>query len=148
MASIATTLPLNSTIYQMVPPQSINGTAATSAEIDTAGADFLEVTFHAGAIGAADFDEVDLEASNTAGGSYADVTDAQFTVTQTDDNKVWRWYVDLRATGRRYFKIKLDPGAVACLVCADARLWRLSQGPTSSTERGNTGGEKFLPTVS
>lgn len=120
-----------------VAPISINGTAATDTEVDTKGWNFIEFIFITGLIGAANFDSIKLQHSDTSGSGEADITGATLTtVGDSSDGLIFRISMPLGGTVKRYISAVIDPGAVACLVCAVYRLSRGNEAPSSATERG------------
>lgn len=139
-------IPVLANKYVMIcPPQSVNGTAATTTSIDTKGWRHCQIIVFLGAIGAADLDALKVQESNDDGSSdtYADITGLVTSGTtgngripqDDDDNKMFAFNISL--LGReRYLDLVLDPGAVATLVCAVAILSRGEEGPDSVTDRG------------
>ena len=117
-------------------PISVNGTAATTTEIDTKGYDYLTMVVQAGSLGAT-MDELSITESDTAGSGHAAISGATFTdpVGTTDNNKIFAAYLDLRKR-KRYIKLVADPGASATLLSSVAILTRAEVTPTSASERG------------
>lgn len=124
-------------------PISVNGTAATTTEIDTFGFDYLTMVIQTGALGAT-MDELSITHSDTAGSGHAAITGATFVdpVGTTDNNKIYAAFLDLRKL-KRYVKLVADPGASASLISSVAILTRTDVSPTSATERGL--GEQLIP---
>ena len=120
----------------MLSPISVNGTAATTTEVDTLGFDYATVIVQSGVLGAT-MDELSVGHSDTSGSGFAAITGGTFTdpVTSTDDNKIFVAFVDLRKA-KRYLKLVADPGAAASLVSCVCLLHRAEVTPTSATERG------------
>lgn len=124
-------------------PISVNGTAATTTEIDTLGYDYLTMVVQAGSLGAT-MDELSITQSDTAGSGHATITGGTWTdpVGTTDNNKIYAAFLDLRKF-KRYIKLVADPGAAATLLSSVAILTRAEVTPTSATERGL--GEQLIP---
>lgn len=122
-----------------IVPQSINGTDTLGTAVDTLGYHYAMCVFHAGAIGAADFDELVLAGCETSGGTYVDISATQFTApTQTSDDGFWIAYLDLRNNIPRFLKWHADPGAAASLMTGFIILYRADDVPTNDTDRGIT----------
>jgi hypothetical protein len=122
-----------------IVPQSINDTDTNGTAMDTLGFSRAMFIFHAGAIGAADFDAsgLNLTECDTSGGSYVAITASAFTVpTQTSDNGFWVACVQLGGIRKRYFKWHANPGAAATLLTGFVVLFGGDQSPNTDTERG------------
>lgn len=122
-----------------IVPQSINDTDTNGTAMDSLGASHALFIFHAGAIGAADFDAsgLNLTECDTSGGSYTAIAASAFTVpTQTDDNGFWVCYVELGGIRKRFFKWHANPGAAATLMTGFALFLGYDQSPNTDTERG------------
>lgn len=118
-----------------IVPQSVTDTDTNGTGIDCRGFRSACFVFHAGAIGAADFEDLHLEESSDDS-SYAAITGTAPTVpSQTDDNKFWVVYVDLRKR-KRYIRWNADPGNAASLLCGFGILGDALEMPNSDTERG------------
>lgn len=117
-------------------PISVNGTAATTTEIDTLGFDYLTMIVQAGSLGAT-MDELSITESDTSGSGHATISGATFTdpVGTTDNSKIFAAFIDLRKR-KRYLKLVADPGASATLLSSVAILTRAEVSPTTVTERG------------
>lgn len=121
----------------MLAPISLNDTAATCLEVDTAGSHYATIVVQLGAIGAASMDEVSITECDTTGGTFTAVTGGTWTdPTQTDDGKILLAFLDLRNGPRkRFLKLVIDPGAVATLVGAVCILTRGDQYANTDAER-------------
>ena len=120
-----------------IVPQSVTDTDTNGTGVDCRGFRSACFVFHAGAIGAADFADLHLEESSDDS-SYSTVTASDFTgyyPTQTDDNKFWLVFVDLRKY-KRYLRWNADPGNAATLMTGLAILGDALEMPNSDTERG------------
>ena len=126
----------NAKFAALLAPISVNGTAATTTELDTAGYDYCTIVVQAGSLGAT-MDELSLTDSDTAGSGHAAITGVTWTdpVGTTDNGKVFAAFIDLRKR-KRYLKLVADPGAGATLISAVGILTRAEVSPTSATERG------------
>jgi hypothetical protein len=126
----------NSKFAAMLSPISVNGTAATTTEVDTLGYDYATVIIQSGALGAT-MDELSVGHSDTSGSGFAAITGGTFVdpVTSTDDNKIFVAFIDLRKA-KRYLKLVADPGAAASLLSCVCVLERAEVSPTTATERG------------
>lgn len=126
----------NAKFVAMLAPISVNGTTATTIEIDTLGFDYMTVIVQAGLLGAT-MDELSLTDSDTAGSGHAVITGGTWVdpVGTTDNGKVYAAFIDLRKR-KRYVKLVADPGAGATLLSAVGILTRAEVTPTSATERG------------
>ncbi len=136
-------------IVKITPPAAIvDNSAITTTEVDTKGYDYAQFFLHLGATdiamtvcklqesatsgsGMADFDSMDMDGDTDIDGNAATLP------TATDDDKFWRWDVDLRGR-QRYMDLSLTMGdgtaggfAVAWVV-----LWRGNNTPTTSAECG------------
>lgn len=133
----------NAKFVLSLAPISVNGTAATTTEIDTLGYDYLTLVVQTGSLGAT-MDELSITESDTAGSGHAAVTGGTWTdpVGTTDNNKIYAAFIDLRKR-KRYIKLVADPGASASLVSSVGILTRAEVSPTSATERGL--GEQLIP---
>lgn len=126
----------NTKTFGMLEPISVNGTAATVTPVDTRGAKFARVIFFFGAIGAGDLEGVSVTEGDTTGGSFTAISSASFTVTQTDDGKIFICDVDLTKNRKRYLKPVVDPAAVATLASVICILDKVENGPTSASDAG------------
>lgn len=118
-------------------PQSINGTDTDGNAIDMLGYSYLCLVYQTGAVGAADFDALQVKESTASGGTYTAITGTAMTApVQTQDDLIWAWYIPWNGTRKRYAKINANPGAAATLMSALAILGRADQSPSTATERG------------
>lgn len=126
----------NAKYAALLAPISVNGTAATTTELDTLGYDYVTVIVQAGSLGAT-MDELSLTHSDTAGSGHAAITGGTWTdpVGTTDNGKIFVAFLDMRKL-KRYVKLTADPGAGATLLSALAVLTNAEVSPTSVTERG------------
>jgi hypothetical protein len=132
----------------ITPPAAIvdNASYATTS-IDTAGFEYLEVFVFLGATDIA-MTALKLQESDTDG-SYADVTGLIYGTSAgiagttaalpiaTDDNKCFKFEVDLRGR-KRYFDLvaTAGDGSAGTFLTAFALLSRASDHPVSASERG------------
>ena len=132
----------------ITPPAAIVDNASyTTASIDTSGFEYLEVFVFLGATDIA-MTALKLQESDTDG-SYADVTGLIYGTSAgiagttaalpiaTDDNKCFKFEVDLRGR-KRYFDLvaTAGDGAAGTFLTAFALLSRASDHPVSASERG------------
>jgi hypothetical protein len=132
----------------ITPPAAIVDNASyTTTSIDTAGFEYLEVFVFLGATDIA-MTALKLQESDTDG-SYADVTGLIYGTSAgiagttaalpiaTDDNKCFKFEVDLRGR-KRYFDLvaTAGDGAAGTFLTAFALLSRASDHPVSASERG------------
>lgn len=139
-------------IEQAISPVSINAAAATSNVTDTLGYRYLVYEVAFGSIGASatvlKVQESDAKTSGTALNGGVDVTGAvvgtstnddgaasALPVATTDNNKTWRFEIDLKGR-KRYLQVQVTAGAGATLVCALARLGRAEEVPTKAAKKG------------
>jgi hypothetical protein len=132
----------------ITPPAAIVDNASyTTTSIDTAGFEYLEVFVFLGATDIA-MTALKLQESDTDG-SYADVTGLIYGTSAgiagttaalpiaTDDNKCFKFEVDLRGR-KRYFDLvaTAGDGSTGTFLTAFALLSRASDHPVSASERG------------
>ena len=129
------------------PAAIANNTSPTTTSIDTAGYDYLEVFVYIGATDIA-LTALKLQESDTDG-SYADVTGLVYGTSAaisgttstlpsaTDDNKCFKFEVDLRGR-KRYFDlvVTVGNGSTGAYVTAFGLLSRATDFPVSASERG------------
>lgn len=109
-------------VVQALKADNYAATTHTSAEIDTAGFAEAVIIFDAGAVGASGTVDVIVRDTDTAGGTYADLTGAAFTqVISTNDDTVYvgRIRLDSATAGttdkcNRYIKVQAVVGTAAC----------------------------------
>ena len=127
----------NCKFVNALSPQSINGTDTDGNAIDMKGYAYLCLVYQTGAVGAADFDALQVKECETSGGSYTAITGTAMTApTQSNDDVVWAWFIPWNGQRKRYAKINANPGAAATLMSAVAILGRAEQSPATATERG------------
>lgn len=137
--------PLNSKYVAVTPPNAIlDDTGATTNEIDTLGYDYCTILVQLGATDIA-MAALKVQESDTSGSGFADVTGlvASGTTgdgrlpTATDDNKVFAFFIDLRAR-KRYLDLVATAGngSLGTYVSAVAILSRAATAPSSSSARG------------
>lgn len=141
--------PFNRKLVAITPPEAIKDNGSyTTAEIDTAGWDYMVINVH---LGATDIAMVAITAteSDTAGSGHANITGAIFGTSNndtgaastlpsaTDDNKFFGIFIDLRGR-KRYIDLTLTngDGTVGSFVVAWAELYRGKDGPRLATEAG------------
>lgn len=118
-----------------VVPQSINGTDTNGSSVDCKGFHYATAVCHLGAVGAADFDALEIDESDDDS-SWAAVTGLTFVdPLQTDDDKFFLASIDLRKR-KRYLRWAVDPGAAATLVTAFFVLTGADEEPNTVTEKG------------
>lgn len=121
-----------------IVPQSVTDTDTNGSGADCRGFKSAMAIFHAGAIGAANFEDLHLEESDASGSGYTAVPSADWTgfyPTQTDDNKFWSAFIDLRKR-KRYLRWNADPGNAATLMTGFFILGDAEEMPDNDTERG------------
>ncbi len=146
----------NTRFVSITPPAAIvNNASYTTASIDTLGYEYLEVFVYVGATDVA-MTALKLQESDTDG-SYADVTGLVYGTsasiagttaalpTATDDNKCFKFEVDLRGR-KRYFDLAATAGSgsTGTFLTAFALLSRATDTPVTATER-NLGNIVRLP---
>jgi hypothetical protein len=146
----------NTRFVSITPPAAIvNNNSYTTASIDTQGYDYLEVFVYVGATDIA-MTALKLQESDTDG-SYADVTGLVYGTsasiagttaalpTATDDNKCFKFEVDLRGR-KRYFDLVATAGngSTGTFLTAFALLSRAKDTPVTASER-NLGNVVRLP---
>lgn len=127
----------------VTPPGAIVDNASyTTAEIDTAGFDYLEVIV---ALGATDIAmaALSLTESDTSGSGHAAISGATFASalpSDTDDNGLFAFMLPLQGR-KRYIDVTATAGngTLGTYACILARLSRAEQAPDTATERGLTG---------
>lgn len=140
---------LNKKIVTITPPAAISDNATlTTAEIDTAGWDYMEIIT---IMGATDIAMVTLKAteSDTAGSGHADITGTIFGTSlndtgatsavpsATDDNKFFGIGIDLRGR-KRYIDVTAvtGDGTAGAFVTIIALLYRGKDAPRTAAEAG------------
>jgi hypothetical protein len=139
---------------QVVAPQAIvNNASYTCNVIDTEGYDYLEVDVNLGAsdntLAALKLQESDAKASSTTLTSGVDIAGTRFGTdnndtgsastlpASTDHNKLFTFFVDLRARKRYILPvITVGNGASGSFVSVTARLSRAEQGPRTAAQAG------------
>ena len=124
-------------LHGSVFPQSINGTDTTGTGVNTSGYTSAMCVFISGAIGAADFDKLQILHADADTG-YAALSGATFAGSlpgDSADNKIYVIYLDLRKC-KKWITWNIDPGAAASLVCGIIILGGADESPDSVTERG------------
>lgn len=139
----------NRKIVAITPPEAIRDNSSyTTAELDTAGYDYLVINVH---LGATDIAMVAITAteSDTAGSGHASITGAVFGTSvndtgsastlpsATDDNKFYAIFIDLRGR-KRYIDLTLTngDGTVGGFAVAWGELWRAKDAPRTAVEAG------------
>lgn len=136
---------LNEKVVAVTPPGAIVDDASwTTTEIDTLGYDYLTLYFQIGATDIA-MAALTVTESDTAGSGHAAISD--FTAsgttgdgrlpTATDDNKVFAYYIDLRAR-KRYIDVTATAGngTSGTYLAIMAVLSRAKEGKLTSAEQG------------
>ena len=131
----------NTKIAKGLAPISLNSAAATAIAIDAAGYSALRVFAGFGVIGG-DATVFKLQECETTGGTYTDITGADFTVsplavpaTATDAGKQFIIDVKLGGSRKRFFKLQITTGATT-LVCSYAILARADHQSLVATDLG------------
>lgn len=128
-----------SKFVSITPPAAIiDNASATTASVDTKGFDYAVISVYFGAMDIA-VTAMKLQESDDDS-TYADITGATFAgsyPSATDDNKCFRFFVDLRGR-KRYLDLvlTLGDGAAGTYVTAWAELSRAEQAPYDATTRG------------
>jgi hypothetical protein len=128
-----------SKIVSITPPAAIiDNASATTASVDCKGWDYAVITVYLGAmdiaVSAMKLQEADDDST------YADITGATFAAAlpqATDDNKFYRFFVDLKGR-KRYLDLvlTLGDGAAGTYCTAWAELSRGENAPYDATTRG------------
>ena len=140
-------------VNAIIPAAIANNAAVTSQVIDTLGFAYLEFVVQLGAtdiaLSAFKVQEADAKSSATALTSGADVTglvfgtstnDAGSTSTlpsATDDNKIFKFEIDLRGR-KRYLQVQatVGNGTAGAFISAVAELSRGANVPTTAADKG------------
>lgn len=109
-------------VVQALKADNYAASTHTSAEIDTAGFAEAVIIFDAGTVGASGTVDVIVRDTDTAGGTYADLTGAAFTqVISTNDEAVYVGRIRLNSATagttdkcNRYIKVQATVGTAAC----------------------------------
>jgi hypothetical protein len=111
---------LQTQVFQLVAPQSLNGAEGTSTYVDTQNVDWVRVVFGFGVIGAVDTGVAVVTECATSGGSYTSITGSGATLLNTDDGTIIITDVDYRNKGShlRFLKASFTAGAAATLAYA------------------------------
>lgn len=138
----------NTRWVSVTPPAAIVDNASlTTSEIDTAGYDYCEVYVYLGATDIA-MTALKMQESDTSGSGFADVTGLVYGTsagiagttsalpTATDDNKCFKFEIDLRGR-KRYLDLvaTCGDGAAGTYATAFALLSRAKDTPVTATER-------------
>lgn len=141
--------PLNRKIVAITPPAAISDNATlTTAEIDTAGYDFMVINVHYGAMDIA-MAALAVTESDSSGSGHANITGAVFGTSNndtgsastlpsaTDDNKFFSIMLDLKAR-KRYIDVTATTGdgAAGTYITIWAELWRAKDAPRTALEAG------------
>lgn len=139
-------------VQTVIPAAAVNNGSVTCQVIDCYGFDYLEVSIQLGAtdiaLSALKLQESDAKASATALTGGADITGTVFGTdandtgststlpSATDDNKVFKFEIDLRGRKRYVLPvITVGNGTTGAFVAALAELSRGSQVPTSAADK-------------
>ena len=141
----------NSKFVSITPPAAIVDNASlTTASIDTKGYDYLEVFVYLGATDIA-LTALKLQTSDTDG-SYADLSGAVYGTSTnvagstsslpsaTDDNKCYKFEVDLKASGvKRFIDLvaTIGDGTSGGYATAWGLLSKAEVSPISASDRGH-----------
>ena len=137
-------------LVSITPPAAIVDDASyTTAAVDTLGYDYCTITAYLGATDV-DMTALKVQESDDDGSSdpYADVTGLVASGTtgderlpqDDDDNKFFRFFIDLRGR-KRYLDLVATAGngAAGTFLTAWAELSRAKEGPQTTTEQGLAG---------
>lgn len=133
-------------VVAIAPAAIIDDASAVAAEIDTLGAGYTEIVLQLGATDVA-MTALKLQESDTSGGSFTDVTGADFSTgldtegnalalpSDTDDNQTCVFHVN-NIGRKRFLKVvaTFGNGTTGGFIAGIARLSHLSQVPIVSTE--------------
>lgn len=133
----------------IVPPISVAGgaTATIVNVVDTKGFRAVVLKLSAGALGANGVSTIVWQESHESNGANAvNITGASHTaLVDADDNKVIATFINLNGTRRRYLTANITVGSTnACLLAAEAILYRAEETPNTAAERG-LAEQKFVP---
>jgi len=130
------------------PQAKVNNASASATAIDTQGFRYLEVSVFLGDTDIA-LSALKLQECDTSGGSYVDIvgtrvgTDnndagaASVLPTATDDNKIWKFEIDLRGR-QRFIKpvVTVGNGSTGAYLMILGKLWRGENTPTLAASKG------------
>lgn len=140
-------------VNAILPVAIVNNAAVSSLVIDTLGFAYLEIVVQLGAtdiaLTAFKVQEADAKSSATALTSGADVTGTVFGTDTadtgsasvlpgaTDDNKIYKFEIDLRGR-KRYLQVQatVGNGSTGAFLAAIAELSRGAQVPTTAADKG------------
>lgn len=135
----------NAFYAQLWRPIDANGVTVTAIAVDMAQAPagFNEITFviQTGNV-AADMTALKVQHCDTSGGSYTDVTGANFGATTPlplgtgGDNGIWVCNITHTGAGKRFYKVVATGGAAATLIAGLAILTRPNVAPDTAALRG------------
>ncbi len=125
----------------VVPPISVAGGAnATIVNVvDTKGFRAVALKVNAGLLGANGVTVIQWQESHESNGANAvNITGANHTaLVDADDNKIICTFLNNLGTRRRYLTALITVGSTnACLLSAEAILYRAEETPNTATERG------------
>lgn len=131
----------NCKFVNVLPPISVAGgaTATIVNVVDTKGFRAAALRVSAGLLGANGVPTIVWQESHEANGANAvNITGASHTaLVDADDNKVLVTFVNLLGNRRRYLTATITVGSTnACLLAADAILYRAEETPATAAERG------------
>lgn len=131
----------NCKFVSAVPPISVAGgaTATVVNVIDTKGFRAAALRVNAGVLGANGVTVIAWQESHESDGANAvNIAGANHTaLVNADDNKIICTYLNNLGNRRRYLKPLITVGSTdACVLSADAILYRAEETPSTATERG------------
>jgi hypothetical protein len=139
-------------IVSVTPPAAIvNNASLTCAEIDTLGADLVEIIVDLGATDIA-LTVLKVQETDTTGAGYADIATSIFGTalndtgvasvlpSATDDNHLFSFLIDCRGGRKRFLKpvVTFGNGAAGGFATVFAELSRLEAGPRLAVNCGFT----------
>jgi hypothetical protein len=140
-------------VNAILPVAIVDNAAVSSLVIDTLGFGYLEIAVQLGAtdiaLTAFKVQEADAKTNSTTLTSGADVTGTVFGTdandtgststlpSATDDNKIYKFEIDLRGR-KRYLQVQatVGNGSAGAFIAAIAALSRGAQVPTSAADKG------------
>lgn len=129
------------------PGALIDNASATTNSIDTLGYDYVTIDVILGAtdialtalkVQEADADTGYADVTGLVWGTSANIAGATSTLpSATDDNKVFKFEIDLRGR-KRWLDVvaTFGDGTVGGYIAILAKLWRAKDGPITASERG------------
>lgn len=137
------------TVLVTPPAAIVNNSSLTTAEIDTYGYDYCEITVCLGATDIA-LTALKVQESNVSGSGFADISGLVFGTSandtgsastlpsSTDDNGIYKFLIDLKNNRKRYLDVvaTVGNGSTGAFVTILAELSRASETPVTAVEAG------------